>query len=156
MPLMNQVVYMSTETSPFEPAQLTDLLIKARQKNSALGISGLLVYHEGVFLQVLEGEVNAVDNLYQRIKQDDRHTKCELLLRTYIDKRSFCDWSMGYTDTKLFGSKMLQGYNDLFGETFSRDRFLANKSLARQLILAFRDGQWRQNVESGEVETVNA
>jgi hypothetical protein len=153
---MTQLVYMSAATRQFDAIELTALLAKARQKNESLDISGMLVYHKDSFLQVLEGRESTVDALYERITADDRHTNCQLLLKTHVDRRSFGDWTMGFADTKLFGPKSLPGFNDFFGRRFSRQRFAADPSMAHKLLLAFRDGQWRQNVEFRDVAAVGA
>lgn len=149
MPKLIQLVYMSAATRPMDAVELTVLLAKAREKNQRLDVSGMLVYHDDSFLQVLEGAEAAVNTLYERIIQDDRHLGCTLLLRSYIDKRSFADWSMGFVNTKLFGPKSLPGYSDFFGRRFSRQAFAGDPSMAHKLLLAFRDGQWRMKVETG-------
>ena len=59
-------------------------------------------------------------------------------------------------DTKLYGPKSLPGFNDFFGRRFSRQGFAADPSLAHKLLLAFRDGQWRQNVEFRDTTAVGA
>jgi hypothetical protein len=53
---MTEIIYASAQTQPFSSAQLTELLAKARRNNQALHVSGLLLYHRGSFLQVLEGD----------------------------------------------------------------------------------------------------
>jgi len=138
---------MSVATRQFDSFELTDLLVKARQKNQSLNISGMLVHHEGSFLQILEGEEKAVDVLYDRILSDDRHTNCSLLLRSYIDRRSFGDWTMGFVDTRIDAKKSLPGFNDFFGKRFSREAFVTDPSASRTVLLAFRDGKLRQTVE---------
>ncbi len=142
-----QLIYISAATRQFDSIDLTALLSKARQKNERLKITGMLVYHGNSFLQVLEGPETAVDELYRQITQDSRHTNCTVLLRSYIDRRNFGDWTMGFVNTKLFGPKSLAGYNDFFGKKFSNVEFAQDPSLAHRLLLAFREGQWRQSVE---------
>jgi hypothetical protein len=156
MPLTIQLVYTSAATRQFDAIELTALLTKARQKNESLDVSGMLVYHDGSFLQVLEGEATAVDSLYERITRDDRHTKCTVLLRTFIDRRNFGDWSMGFVNTKLFGPKSLPGFADFFSRRFSPEAFAADPSTAHKLLLAFRDGKYRRKVEVGETTIIGA
>jgi hypothetical protein len=62
-----KIIYASASVKPFSSKQLTDLLAKARAKNGTLHVSGLLLYHQGSFLQVLEGEDSVVSALYERI-----------------------------------------------------------------------------------------
>jgi hypothetical protein len=56
----------------------------------------MLLYLNGSFMQVLEGEEAAVDETYARILLDDRHTGAMLIEREPIDGRSFGRWSMGF------------------------------------------------------------
>jgi hypothetical protein len=56
-----------------------DILQTARKANSLLGISGLLLYRMGHFVQLLEGDEEAVLKLYQKIQLDSRHKECKVL-----------------------------------------------------------------------------
>ena len=80
---------------------LIALLAKAREINERLKITGILVNHANAFLQVLECPEAAVDDLYQQINQDLRHTPCPVLLCWDIVRRNFGDWMMAFVKTKL-------------------------------------------------------
>ncbi len=80
-------------TSP--PGTLDGILQSARRNNQALGITGLLLYIDGGFLQVLEGEEEAVHRIYTRIRADNRHWETRLMLDREAP-RAFGDWSMGF------------------------------------------------------------
>jgi hypothetical protein len=67
---------MSVATRRLDGLELTALLTGARINNETLGISGMLVYHDGSFLQILEGECDVVGALFDHIAKDDRHTSC--------------------------------------------------------------------------------
>lgn len=90
-----QLVYESTETDAMTEADLRDLLLSAREKNDDLGVTGLLLYAHGRFLQVLEGPEATVRDLYATIRDDSRHTNVEILLTTSTTERTFPDWEMG-------------------------------------------------------------
>ncbi|HWA98257.1 MAG TPA: BLUF domain-containing protein [Pirellulales bacterium] len=147
--MLINLVYMSAATRDFDSFELTALLAKAREKNSRLDVTGMLVYHDDAFLQVLEGHEPAVQSLYDRIKLDDRHTNCTVLLRSFIDQRNFGEWTMGFVNTKLYGPKTLPGFSDFFGRRFDAEAFKKNSAIAQKLLLGFRDGQWRQAVDHG-------
>lgn len=93
---MHHLIYLSQATIPFEETQLEHLLGQARQFNAAHGLTGMLLYGNGRFLQVLEGDEATVHSLYARIRQDPRHRN----VTTYADKpiatRAFSDWRMAY------------------------------------------------------------
>ena len=95
---LKQLVYSSLASLPMNPAELEELLHAARQKNRQKGITGLLVHHEGRFMQCLEGPHDAVDTVFRRISWDTRHRNVEVLLDQPTDGRSFASWDMACTE----------------------------------------------------------
>ena len=93
---MYKIIYLSSATKPFSLTEINDLLAKAREKNSRLGITGMLIYREGNFIQLIEGDEQAVKNLYSTIKDDSRHKDCLVLDEGTIEKRCFAEWSMNF------------------------------------------------------------
>ena len=83
-PLVMQLVYASGATVKFDQLQLKDLLVKARKNNQALGLSGLLLYEAGSFLQVLEGPAAQVAMMFKRIEKDPRHGRVMMLLKRQV------------------------------------------------------------------------
>ncbi len=98
---MLQVVYASAATIGFTQKDLLKLLGLARERNTAAGISGMLLYHNKSFLQVLEGPRQHVDELFTRIQKDPRYKNCLVLLRTEIQKKEFENWSIVRTQRQL-------------------------------------------------------
>ena len=96
---MHQIVYTSTASEDFSTADLNKLLLGARTRNKALGVSGMLVFHGGTFLQALEGEQHAINEIFASIVSDRRHRDIDVLHRgPGFDQRIFGDWSMGFAD----------------------------------------------------------
>ena len=71
-------------------------MVAARRKNPALGVTGLLLYSNGMFIQMLEGEKSVVTKLYNKILLDTRHHKEIILFHQDDLERDFGDWSMGF------------------------------------------------------------
>lgn len=94
---MHHIVYLSQATAPFGEAQLQLLLARARALNAAHGITGVLLYGNEQFLQVLEGEKAAVHARYARIQQDARHRDIITFADKKVDARSFSAWHMAFT-----------------------------------------------------------
>jgi HD-like signal output (HDOD) protein len=94
-PPVFQLVYRSKAAATLESAQIDTLLRQAQAKNERLGITGVLLHANGHFLQVLEGEEEAVRGLYATIEDDPRHRALEVLAETRVVQRVFPDWSMG-------------------------------------------------------------
>ena len=92
---MHKLLYVSSTKRDFPSADLEVILAKARANNSALSVTGLLLYVDGGFLQILEGEEDVLRNLYARIAQDPRHWDAKVLLNCEA-QRNFGEWSMGF------------------------------------------------------------
>ena len=81
------------------PVGLSNILRIARRKNAELGITGVMSYRKGHYIQVLEGDDSAVDQLYSTIKLDSRHEQITLLFEFPITDRAFSGWSMKLADS---------------------------------------------------------
>lgn len=140
---MFQLIYASAAVKPFTPEELSTLLATARKKNSAAGITGMLLYHAGSFLQVLEGSEEAITELFKVIEKDPRHTNVRVLLRDGIETPEFDEWSMGFVDTAK-SAQVLEGFLDYNTEV---NATLLDRTRAKKTLNMFRDGSWRQLVE---------
>lgn len=107
--MLVRLLYASRLISPQREKVIEDILNKSRQNNPGLGITGLLVYSEGVFLQALEGGRAQVSELYNLITSDERHSDVVLLHFQEITQRRFGGWSMGQVNmAKVNASVMLK------------------------------------------------
>lgn len=95
MPALQHLIYISM-VARAEPsrADLQDLLACSVRNNRRLGITGLLLYAHGGFMQVLEGEAPGVATVFDRIRVDPRHCRLTVLLHAPIARRSFGHWAM--------------------------------------------------------------
>lgn len=93
---MLSLIYSSVATRALEPSDLTALLTQSRASNEQTGITGMLLYRNGYFLQVLEGPDTEVRAKMHTIRDDDRHTKVAVLLEDVIEERQFPEWTMGF------------------------------------------------------------
>lgn len=85
------------------------ILREARQHNPECGITGILCYGDGVFLQCIEGSRMEVSALFASIQKDPRHKDVALLLYEEILERRFGGWSMGQVNvSKLNHSTILK------------------------------------------------
>jgi hypothetical protein len=94
-----QLIYTSRNTLDADDRgqlkNLREILEKARTKNSAVGVTGYLIFDKACFLQILEGERDAVFATFERIKGDRRHQAITLVETREVRMRSFADWTMG-------------------------------------------------------------
>lgn len=93
---MHRLIYISSTRTPFSASDLETILTISRRNNAAVGVTGLLVAGGRRFLQVLEGSEDAIERVFQRIRQDNRHHAIVTLSKSEIDAPSFGEWSMGY------------------------------------------------------------
>lgn len=91
-----QTIYSSESTLPMQTDDLEALLVEARSRNTRQGISGALIYTDGIFLQVVEGEREKVDSLMANIKRDNRHRNVTILREGEVAAAEFKDWGMAY------------------------------------------------------------
>jgi hypothetical protein len=95
---IHYLVYVSAATALLSKPALLELLTRARENNHRLGITGLLLYKDGDFIQLLEGPQAQVKALYEIIEADPRHTGAMVMLEGDRNERLFDDWSMGFRD----------------------------------------------------------
>ena len=93
---MRQLLYVSNTASEIAPGELDDILTASRRNNALMGVTGLLLFIDGGFLQMLEGEEIALRTLYTRIATDRRHVNPRLMLDREMPARAFPGWSMGF------------------------------------------------------------
>jgi hypothetical protein len=140
---MHQVLYSSAAVAPFSETQLTELLAAARVNNGRLGVTGMLLYDEGSFLQALEGDARVLEGLYARIAKDKRHQRVVPLLRREVSERQFDEWQMGFASTKNL-PKNLPGFSDY---RRLRANPIESANAASQLLSAFCAGRFRSYVQ---------
>lgn len=99
---------------------------------------------KGSFFQILEGPPEAVEPLYEKIGADKRHSRISKLILEPIEVRSFANWSMGYSAVPVRKLSEIEGLNDFFqsGKCFAD----LDDDRAKNLLKAFKDGQWRASI----------
>lgn len=93
---MYQIVYLSRATRIFSDEAVQQLCKKSFDANFAHGVTGLLLFDGNRFIQALEGERDAVDNVMRRIVADRRHDSIVFLSDGLVETRQFGNWSMDY------------------------------------------------------------
>jgi Sensors of blue-light using FAD len=138
-----QVIYASAAAVPFTEGALSTLLLRARANNERLGVTGLLLFHEGSFLQVLEGDQAALESLFSTISGDKRHDHIVKLLAREVADRQFAGWNMGFVSMSAI-PKTLPGFSDYLRH---RGEPNAATDAATRVLSAFRDGRFRNHVK---------
>ncbi len=95
---MYSLIYRSVARESFSKPLIYKMLSEAREFNAAHGITGCLLYHQGQFIQLLEGAYDEVQSLFERIQKDERHHQVEVLEKEVVTDRIFDKWSMAFQD----------------------------------------------------------
>jgi hypothetical protein len=95
---MRCIAYISLESRRLGRSDLLDILRVARTRNALAGITGVLMYYDGLFLQVIEGDEAPLDELLGKLRGDRRHRDLRVLLDERSDERHFPDWAMALID----------------------------------------------------------
>jgi hypothetical protein len=137
-----QVIYISM-VSGDEPtrAELQALLAPSVRRNRELGITGMLLYAHGGFMQLLEGEEEAVKGLFDFVRRDDRHRRVTVLVQGPVAERTFADWAMAYrclddeaADEPAQDDGLPAELAPLFQRGFDESRLRARPGVALELL----------------------
>jgi predicted sulfurtransferase len=130
---MFQLFYASSISPDFDiDRDIEKILHKAQAYNSTKGITGILLFKSGIFLQLLEGEENEVKALYAKIYNDKRHKNLTLIFETHGNERIFEHWTMAYrkiTDIDFKMVNQMLSWNKLLTKSQEIDNELILKML---------------------------
>ena len=132
------LVYASSAVELFSTDDLVSLLECCRRNNTAAGVTGMLLYKAGNFMQVLEGEEETVRCLHDKIQHDPRHRGIITLTEHMIPERQFGEWSMGFRNLSDPVLREMPGYNEFLNVPLNDADFAARPSRARRLLATFR------------------
>lgn len=110
---MYELIYMSSATKYLSEEEINALLVQARHFNINNDITGVLLYIEGDFLQVLEGRKDTIEKLFENIKRDKRHKSVIVIYEGNKIKRQFPDWSMGFHSSTYELLRNIPGFENL-------------------------------------------
>lgn len=109
--MLVRLLYASRVADP-SASTTEDILSQSRSHNPACGITGILCYGGGIFLQALEGGRVQVSDLYGHIQKDPRHKDVVLLLYEEITERRFGGWTMGQVNVAKVNTSILLKYSE--------------------------------------------
>lgn len=124
----------------FSEEDIAELLQVAKKNNQNLGITGILLFIEGSFLQVLEGEKEDVLKLFKTIREDDRHYDIITIFQGEKNERNFEKWSMGFKDIPLVECKQQTGFEDISDEDFINNVLKKNHPKIANTLKIFYSG----------------
>lgn len=136
-----QLIYVSAASAEYGPAELEDILDASVRNNPRAGLTGMLLYAAGSFMQVLEGDEAEVERRFAVISKDPRHHSMIVLEREPIRARSFSAWNMGFKQLGDRESAAHPGYAPFFARGFDVASIGATPGLALAMLKTFADQQ---------------
>ena len=134
---MHRLIYMSSAAHDMTDAELVQLLEQARARNAELNLTGMLLYKDGFFLQVLEGDKQHVDAVYRSICLDERNTAPYLIEEDEVEDRNFPAWTMGFHNLSTDPSSVDEGFFDVFEHREKIQDLARHKDFAVGLLNSF-------------------
>lgn len=134
---MIHLIYISSATSWPSERDLLDLLAQSRERNQRQDITGMLLYDNATYMQVLEGSEEDVHDIYHSILNDPRNTGNVTLIEEEISQRDFPNWSMGFRNLKHCAPDELPGFQDIFNGKLDKEIAVKNASGAISLLKVF-------------------
>ena len=129
------LVFTSVATRKISDEDLKGLLDKSRQYNLALNITGMLLYLDPYFMQILEGDESIIDEKFKKISNDEMHHKVSLIYKQPIKERSFSKWTMGFNK---IGIQYFEGAENLI-DIYNNDAFKKHPNEVIELLEMFKD-----------------
>lgn len=133
---MHSITYVSSSVQLRSDEELLTLLRLSRDRNAEFGITGMLLYKSGNFIQSIEGPEAPIRQLYKNICNDRSHHYVTTLLNEKIPQRAFPDWSMGFA---TFDHPRISGFSDFLKRDADLRSFCDQPQEAKLLLLNFRN-----------------
>jgi len=93
------LVYKSSANEGLDRSDISKIINKSQSNNNKTGVTGLLLYRQNTFIQLLEGEEMAVRETYNKILKDSRHSDVKVLIESKSSIRIAPQWSMNYVES---------------------------------------------------------
>ncbi|GJL49087.1 phosphate-starvation-inducible PsiE family protein [Candidatus Nitrospira salsa] len=135
---MIQITYLSSATRAMSQEDLEDILNTSRDNNARLGITGMLLYGNHTFIQILEGEEDVVQELVNTIKRDPRHTNFHIVKKKTVERHEYADWSMGFKRVGGADFKAVKGLEPFEEKDFNTKFLSSHTSLVDSLMEHFQ------------------
>ena len=136
--MLFHLIYVSTAVVPMNDDDLVSLLRQARARNDRHRITGMLLYKDGHFMQVLEGEEASVEKVFADILKDRRHKSVDKLRSEYIQYRNFPDWTMGFANVDNLDPSTVPGFSRYMERGFRSEFFAEDSVEAHAMLSAFK------------------
>ncbi len=132
------IVYLSYSKKELSESELNGFLASIRRRNEIQNITGLLLYKDGAFIQIIEGERDIILNLFDSISSDSRHSNIVKLIEEPISKRAFPAWAMGFRKLDKQQNVLIPGFSDFMQNEHSKIDYKNCAEAVKHLLYSFR------------------
>jgi len=108
---------------------ITEILIAAHRNNHPRGVTGVLLYQNQFFVQVLEGKPDDVQYIFDKIKNDPRHSNVTVIQQNPIKKRGFPTWSMGFKNLDELSGEDAEKLRDFLEAPITEEDFTEQRPI---------------------------
>lgn len=139
---LTYLIYVSSALKKQSDAELEAILESSVRNNKKNNVTGMLLYADGNFLQILEGEEVAIDEIFKRVEKDPRHRNIIVMDRDVIQQRSFEKWNMGFrlvNEADILDKPV--SYAPFFKPGFDPVKLGIRPGLALEILLDFSDSR---------------
>lgn len=91
---MERLIYTSEASDMLSGDEVFEIVEASARNNAKRDISGFLIFKDGRFLQLIEGETDSLEELMQVLQRDPRHHSIRTVKRTVANQREFDGWRM--------------------------------------------------------------
>jgi hypothetical protein len=123
--MLKTICYISDSRINKSLTDFNNLIVKAKSNNTKNNITGILVYKNNNFLQVLEGHTETVDSVFDKIRMDQRHQNIFKIINTSIDERFFEEYEFGFT--VVSDKNAVQNLSDYLNWLRNAENMIANE-----------------------------
>lgn len=109
---LKSLTYTSAARPDLEPGDIRAIHQTARHLNALDGVTGLLIYNGHQFLQIIEGDERAIDELLERLLADPRHSGLTVEVERFVEQREFPDWAMALAQVSIGDLKARSDHAD--------------------------------------------
>lgn len=135
--VLGHLLYISEAAEPMTASQLEAIRTTSVRYNAEHDITGVLFYSAGHFVQLLEGDTEAIHTLFEKIATDPRHHHIDLLVLRPVNQRLFADWNMGLLDLGVHGPREREDLQELVRLAREADDSTFNSPIEMEILSRF-------------------
>ncbi len=145
---LHQLVLVSCAAAPLDARALCALGQDLSRRNSAAGISGMLMHHDGSFVQLLEGDAAVLNETLTRLQRDEQHRGVQTVLSSAIDERGFDEWYQDVVESSSLPQDIRSTMEQIVGPSVGLEDDLLMAGRAHRVLHGCRQDLRAQSLKS--------